>query len=95
MLNGSGSSVYGNIQHSDEEMKIMTFILSSEKKNELKNMKSFLPKIFPEKDQDFIHTTKSLKRYRFHLAMLFFKGGSLKVSNTALPWHNINVRGCP
>ena len=61
-------------------MKILTFILSSEKKNELRNMKSLLPKIFPEKDQDFIYTTKSINRYRFHLAMLYFKGGSLKGS---------------
>ena len=56
VLNGSGISLYRNVQHSDDGIKIMTFILSSEKKNELKNMQNFLPKIFPEKNQDYIHT---------------------------------------
>ena len=87
VLNGSGISLYRNVQHSDDGIKIMTFILSSEKKNELKNMQNFLPKIFPEKNQDYIHTIhSSVKKFRLHLAMLFFKSGSWKGS---LAYQNI------
>ena len=44
-------------------------------------MQNFLPKIFPEKNQDYIHSIhSSIKKFRLHLAMLYFKGGSWKSS---------------